>query len=212
MFDLQVAKLFVADYYFKMFHRYSKPDILKKFIEKWNQLLEIYSRRQDFITFEPSIPILKGLKRRAKGIVIVPFPNTKLPIPCNQISVFPLYPFRIQTAYNRFCCKEGLEVLYLYLDLTEIQYICFYRVPQAAALTIDLQDRYPQICIYGPQSLKTFFTVCKQATGEAKCDLKFRRHSLKGPGDTLESSEVHLSSPKCNDNGECHTVGQCPNE
>ncbi|GBM53927.1 hypothetical protein AVEN_64848-1 [Araneus ventricosus] len=162
MFDVEAAKALVADHFFKKLYRYGENEKLQTIITRWIQLLEEYSQLKGFIAFDPPLPLLK-INPRAVGVLIVPYPNVKVTVWSLPITQFPIYPFCVQLQHTRMSCKEGLEMLHLYLSLVDIQIIGFFKVPNDTFLIPDLKKRYPNARIYGRRSLSTFLSVCRLA-------------------------------------------------
>ncbi|GFS69723.1 uncharacterized protein TNCV_4823621 [Trichonephila clavipes] len=119
----------VAEQYFRYLREYNQPDLLKRFMQRWMDLLSMYSSQTKFISFDPPTPILKRLIPMAVGVLVVPFPNTLIRPGLKRISIFPLYPFRIQYTSHTECSRDGMEMLCLYLKLTGIKTIEFFKIP-----------------------------------------------------------------------------------
>ncbi|GFQ73859.1 uncharacterized protein TNCT_248041 [Trichonephila clavata] len=152
MFDLQRIQTLVAERYFRLLHGYHQPDLLQRFMQRWMDLLSMYSSQTKFVSFDPPTPILDRLVPMAVGVLVVPFPNTIIPPGLKRISIFPLYPFRIQYTSHTECSRDGMEMLYLYLKLTGIKTIGFFKVPlstQHHTLIPELQQLFPNLHIYG---------------------------------------------------------------
>ncbi|GFQ94848.1 uncharacterized protein TNCT_368911 [Trichonephila clavata] len=146
MFDLQRIKTVVAERYFRLLRGYNQTDLLQRFMQRWMDLLSMYSSQTKFISFDPPTPILESLIPMAVGVLVVPFPNTTIPPGLKRITIFPLYPFRIQYTSHTECSRDGMEMLCLYLKLTGIKIIGFFNVPlstQHHKLIPELQQSFP---------------------------------------------------------------------
>ncbi|GFW94133.1 uncharacterized protein TNCV_1978731 [Trichonephila clavipes] len=177
MFDLQRMQTTVAEQYFRYLRDYNQPDLLKRFMQRWMDLLSIYSSQTKFISFDPPTPILEHLIPMAVGVLVVPFPNTLIPPGLKRISIFPLYPFRIQYTSHTECSRDGMEMLCLYLKLTGIKTIGFFKIPlstQHHKLIPEIQQSFPDLHIYGSAAFNNFRTVChREATRTLSGGSKF---------------------------------------
>ncbi|GFR05392.1 uncharacterized protein TNCT_240131 [Trichonephila clavata] len=156
MFDLQRIQTLMAERYFRFLRGYNQPDVLQRFMQRWMDLLSMYSSQTEFVSFDPPTPILERL-------VPMAFPNTIIPPGLKRISIFPLYPFRIQYTSHTECSRDGMEMFYLYLKLTGIKTIGFFKVPlstQHHELIPELQQLFPHLNIYGSSAFSNFRTVC----------------------------------------------------
>ncbi|GFR22022.1 uncharacterized protein TNCT_426861 [Trichonephila clavata] len=163
MFDLQRIQTLVAERYFRLLRGYNQLDLLQRFMQRWMDLLFMYSSQTKFVSFDPNTPILERLVPMAVGVLVVFFPNTIIPPGLKRISIFPLYPFRIQYTSHTECSRDGMEMLYLYLKLTGIKTIGFFKVPlstQHHKLIPELQQLFPHLHIYGSSAFNNFRTVC----------------------------------------------------
>ncbi|GFU47108.1 uncharacterized protein NPIL_416771 [Nephila pilipes] len=177
MFDLQRAQNVIVERYFRLLRGYHQPDLLQRFMQRWTDLLSMYSTQSKFISFDPPIPLLHRLEPLAIGVLVVPFPNTLVPPGLKRITIFPLYPFRIQYTSHTECSRDGMEMLSLYLKLTGIRTIGFFKVSpttQHQKIIPELQQSFPHLRIYGSSAFNNFRTVChREATmtvsGGSKC-------------------------------------------
>ncbi|GFS30445.1 uncharacterized protein TNIN_160221 [Trichonephila inaurata madagascariensis] len=163
MFDMQRIQTAVAERYFRFLRGYNQPDILQRFMQRWMDLLSMYSSQAKFFSFDPPNFILERLVPMAVGILVVPFPNTLIPPGLKRISIFLLYPFRIQYTPHTECSRDGIEMLCLYLKLTGFKTIGFFEVPlstQHHKLIPELQQSFPHLHIYGYSAFNNFRTVC----------------------------------------------------
>lgn len=157
MFDVKRIQNNITEYYFKIFKVYNKNNLTTEFIKTWLSLLEIYSKLPDFVQFESKIPILQCIRPNSKSVIIVPFENTNLNI--RNITIFPLYPFRIQLKTRSTCCKEGLSLLLLYLKITNISIIGFYKVLNYKKIIKQIKEMNPKVKCYPPSSFRYFLKV-----------------------------------------------------
>lgn len=157
MFDVKRIQNTVTEYYFKLFKAYKKNNLTMEFIKNWLTLLEIYSKLPDFVQFESKIPILQHIRPNSKSVIIVPFENTNLNV--RNITIFPLYPFRIQLKNRSTCCKEGLSLLLLYLKITNINIIGFYRVLNYKKIIKKIKETNLRVKCYPPSSFHYFLKV-----------------------------------------------------
>lgn len=165
MFDLERVKVNQTDYFFRLLYHYNKPKEMERFMQRWFQLLEMYSTKSNFVSFDPPIPLLDRLVPHAVGVLIVPFHNQSLPYHLRNVSIIPLYPFRINYTINAECSREGFELACLYLKATGIQLIGFLNLPPTLyRLISELQEAFPKTKIYGPSSFSSFRAVCQRET------------------------------------------------
>lgn len=146
-----------------MFNRYKNDPLSREFIQLWISLLETYSKLPDFVRFENKLPLLKRLRSPTNTILVVPFENTKMYM--SNVSIFPLYPFRVQLKANTICCKEGLSLLLIYLKMTNIKIVGFYNVGNYRTIIERIQQVNPAIKCYPPASFKYFSMLNKAING-----------------------------------------------
>ncbi|GBM82397.1 hypothetical protein AVEN_84825-1 [Araneus ventricosus] len=201
MFDIETSKKVGTDYFYKRLCSYGKKESLENLIRRWVRLLEDYSQYEHFITFEPKLHLLQ-LKPRAVGVLFVPFPITKISLSYHPISVIPLYPSRVKLKYSPISCKEGFEILHLYFDLTDIQIIGFFKIPNYLYLISELKKGYPNAHIYDRLSFSSFLTVCRLATKKVASSSGSKSQPLEKypPVGTTLRQEGSISNPKCSDN------------
>lgn len=163
MFDLQRNHSIIAEQYYKVLHSYHDKAQLSKFIQRWMDLLAMYSSQANFLYFEPSVPRLHRLVPQAVGLLIVSFSNTIVPHGLQGVSIIPLYPFRICYNLNTECSRDGMEMVRLYLQLTRVQLVGFYKISFAFQKLIpELQQDFPYLQIYGSSSFASFRSVCQR--------------------------------------------------
>lgn len=156
MFDIVTLKQAIFEHYFKLFNlRFSKK-LVKQFIIDWIYYVELYSKMPNFIRFNSDIPVLTNLQPNTKCLMIVPFQNEEM---FTNTSVFPICLF---TAYykNNFTlsCKESMQLLLLYLKITNVKYIAFYKVINYKKILCTIKEQYPNIKFYPPSS---FYFFCR---------------------------------------------------
>ncbi|GBN19689.1 hypothetical protein AVEN_261775-1 [Araneus ventricosus] len=146
-----------------MLYRYEKAEEMERFMERWFSLLETYSKRSHFVSFDPPEPILNRLEPDAVGVLVVPYQNHRIPCRLRHVSILPLYPFRIHYAINVECSRDGFEMIRLYLKATGIELIGFFGVPIAPQKMIpELREAFPKVKLYGPDSFSSFRAVCQR--------------------------------------------------
>lgn len=159
MFEFERIQNDIVEHYFKLFKRYNKEQLLKEFIDTWLSLLQAYSKLPDFINFETKIPKLQRIRSPSKTLLIVPFENTEINV--YNTTIFPLYPFRVQLKTRSVCCKEGLSLVILYLKITDIKYIGFYKIQNYKRIIKQIKLVNSKIKCYPPSSFKYFLQVNK---------------------------------------------------
>lgn len=158
MFDFQRLQIHIQEYYTKLFRPYNKPEETTYFIKRWLDLIRSYSTSKDFLSFDPTTPVLNRLKPKAKAVIVTSFPNVQVHFHLPFTSVFPYYPFRIKKETHDETCGIGLEFLLLYLELTGIKTVCLYKMYscQEDKIVDELQEKFPNIQIYGKGSYDCF--------------------------------------------------------
>lgn len=184
MFDLEKHKTLIAGHYFKMLKNFNNLEKTNSFIQRWLELLSYYSKSKGFLSFQPKIPVIQRLSPSAKGVLVVQFENSRVAYVDGHVSVFPLYPFQVQCENNNFCCREGFELLVDYIRLTGIRVLCFhFTVIKYNQWSLQLKEKFPNLRVYGPNSLFTFYKV-----------VKFLSRSLTSPPSCLSLPEVSQSA------------------
>ena len=150
----------VRDHYFSLLRHCHKPLLLQTFITRWIDLLNMYSSKEHFVTFEPKVPLLKRLVPRPVAILVVPFENTHVPFGLRRVSIFPLYPFRIRTQYHTDCSRDGEEMLQLYLDMTGLTLVGFHKVSDHMSCVANL-SRQPHLQVYTQSLFSSFRKKCQ---------------------------------------------------
>lgn len=163
MFDLIRTKNSITDHFYRVLQCYKNPNLLKPFIQQWLQLVTTYSEQPHFLSFDPPVPVIHRLVPNAVGVLVVPFPNTNVPARLRRVSIFPLYPFKINYSHHTHCSREGIDILISYLELSGIKLVGFFKVPHAQKLIPQLQERLPDVKFYGPSVFSSFQDVCHLA-------------------------------------------------
>lgn len=170
----------IAEHYFRLFRRYNKMDETRFFIQRWIDVVQSFSKVPHFVAFDPPVPVLSRLVFGAKGVILVPFNNSKLPRLPRFTSIFPYYPFRIKLEHTDESCKIGLEFFHLYLELTDIRLVCVYKMWfQQDKIINELRERHPHIKIYTTASYKSFCTIMSNSLTR---DSKFPHHQTNPEG------------------------------
>lgn len=184
MFDFQRLQVHVQEYYIKLFRPYNKPEETTYFIKRWLDLIRSYSTSKDFLSFDPTTPVLTRLKPKAKAVILIPFPNVQVHFHLPYTSVFPYFPFRIKKETHDETCNIGLEFLLLYLELTGIKTVCLYKMYscQEEKIVEELQEKFPDIEIYGKGSYDCFkkkvFINLKSGSNDSRSQSRLK--CLKG--------------------------------
>lgn len=164
MFDLDRVKFYIAEEFLKRFRNRSKLRLVKRFIQRWLELLHTYSRIPDFVGFDSPAPILNLLVPRPTAVLIVPFDNcSEFIIP--NVSVFPLYPFRVNLTYKSFCCREGLELLSMYLKITNVSIVGIRGIHNHRKIFKSLKQKFPHLLCYPPALIVFFWRMIKVRNG-----------------------------------------------
>lgn len=150
----------VRDHYFSLLRYCKQPNVLHAFIQRWIDLLNMYSSQNHFVTFEPKLPLLKRLKSGAVAVLVVPFENTIVPARLKNVSIFPLYPFRVRTTLHTECSRDGEEMLQLYLTLSRITLVGFYKVSDNALCVSNLLLQQPHLRVYTNRLFSSFCQKC----------------------------------------------------
>lgn len=150
----------VRDHFFSLLRNYNKPHSLQAFITRWIDLLNMYSSKEHFVTLEPNLPLLRRLKPGAVGVLVVPFENTIVPPGLKRVSIFPLYPFRVRTTLHTECSRDGEEMLQLYLAMTGIRIVGFYKVSDHMSCVSNF-SKQPNLHVYSSSLFSSFRQKCK---------------------------------------------------
>lgn len=118
----------IRDYFMKTFNRYRKPEETKYFIQQWLTALESYASEEGYIAFEPNPPILSKLVPNAIAVLVVPHFLTNVPFRFRHVSIFPIIPYRVKMKHTERPCTPQVEFLKLYLHLTGIRVVGFYKM------------------------------------------------------------------------------------
>ncbi|KAG8172722.1 hypothetical protein JTE90_003911 [Oedothorax gibbosus] len=142
MFDIERHRITIAEHFFRLFR--DKTSSTQVLYQKWISLLEMYSTMPRFVSFDPRDPMLHRLVPNAIAMLIVPFQNTEAPFGLKQVSIFPLYMFRVNFTTHAECCKEGKEILQMYLQLSGIRRIGLFKVKDISLIK-DLLQAIPEL-------------------------------------------------------------------
>lgn len=180
MFDFGRVQLLIQEHYYRLFRGCEKPEETGYFIKRWLDLVRSHSTSPDFLSFDPTIPVLTRLVPKANTLIVVPFPNVKVGWGLPRTSVFPYFPFRIRKENNDVVCRAGLEFLHLYLELTGIRVVCLYRLyrGQEDRIADELQQKHPGLKVYGKGSYDSFKRIAVvMASNSGTGSSKFRPRS-----------------------------------
>lgn len=155
MFDIKTLKREIFEHYFKYFSNKHNKKLVKKFIFDWTYLVEIYSKMPHFIRFNNDIPVLTNLFPNSKSLIIMTFHNDEN---FSNTSVFPICIFTAYFKNRVLTCKDSIELLLLYIKITKIKYIAFYKMQNYKKILYKIKDKYPSIKCYPPSA---FYYFCK---------------------------------------------------
>lgn len=161
----------VVNFYIIQFFSYPK-DMQLKWIKEWILLLKCYKKLPNFVKFIPNTPIMSGIKRKAKGIILVNNYDTanklKFKYKRYSISIFPLLPLKIclDDKCISFPKEKAIELLYTYIEMSKIKYIAIHytiksiSIKSSSNLFInELKDKFPDLLVYTPGLFKYFFKI-----------------------------------------------------
>lgn len=155
MFDIKTLKIDIFEHYFKYFNNKHNTKLVKQFIFSWINLVEIYSKMPHFIRFNNDIPVLTNLDPNSKSLIIMNFHNDEI---FTNTSVFPIYIFTVYLKNRTLPCKDSIDLLLLYIKITKIKYIAFYKMQNYKKILNQIKDHYPSIKYYPPSA---FYYFCK---------------------------------------------------
>lgn len=155
--DIIALKKEVASHYFSLFLLHHKPSLVKEFINKWICFLEIYSQMKNFVCFKDDFPVLRNLNPAATSLIIVPFEKENEWF--SNTSVFPICLFGVCLKDQLIYCKEGLDLLLLYIKISNVKTIAFHRYFQHEKIMVTIKSFYPHIQCYPPTAFRYF---CKR--------------------------------------------------
>lgn len=154
MFDIVRVKQAIFEHYFKLFNLKFNKKLVKKFIHDWIYFVELFSKIPNFIRFDKELPVLMNLNPNAKSLIILPFQNDDR---FSNTSVFPIVIF---TAYYKnntiLTCRDSMNLLLLYLTITKVKYIAFYKIVKYKKLLCKIKEFNPNIKFYPPSSFHYF--------------------------------------------------------
>lgn len=155
MFDLKTLKHEIFEHYFKYFNNKHDIELVKKFIYDWINLIDIYSKMDNFIRFHNDIPVLTNLQTNSKSLIITTFHNDEN---FSNTSVFPICIFTAYFKNKILVCKDSIELLLLYIKITKVKYIAFYKMQNYKKILHKIKEKYPSIKCYPPSA---FYYFCK---------------------------------------------------
>lgn len=165
MFDLKRHKTLIVESFFKHFKSYNKPILTQTFVERWLNLLSIYSKNPNFSCFDTSIPLIENLPIKPRAVLVVPNKDTKPEYSLLRTTEFPLCLFRVYLTDGKVIyCKEGIELLRLYLEITQIKLVGFYRV-QNYKFVMESLNVLTEVKFYSPSLFKYFCRMIKGQHG-----------------------------------------------
>ena len=165
MFDLKKHQYFIKEFFFKHFKPFKKPSLTKLFVKRWLSLLSDYSQNSKFSCFDTLVPLIENLPTNPKALLVIPNKDTKPNYYLSNTTLFPLYPFRVYLTDGKVLyCKEGIELLRLYLEITQIKLVGFYRVNNYKFVMENL-DVPKEVKFYTPILFVYFCRMIKELNG-----------------------------------------------
>lgn len=155
MFDFKTLKVEIYEHYFKYFNNKHNKNLVKQFIIKWINLVEIYSKMSHFIRFNNDIPVLTHLEPNSKSLIIMNFHNDEI---FTNTSIFPICIFTAFFKNRTLPCKDSIDLLLLYIKITKIKYVAFYKMQNYKKILYQIKEHYPLIKFYPPSA---FYYFCK---------------------------------------------------
>lgn len=154
MFDIISVKQEILEHYFKLFSVKHNKKLVKQFIRDWIQFVEIYSKIPSFIRFDRQVPVLTNLNPNSKSLIILSFQNDDERF--SNTSVFPICLFTAYFKNYHVSCKDSMNLLILYLKITNVKYIAFYKMPNYKKILSKIKEYNPAIKCYPPSSFHYF--------------------------------------------------------
>lgn len=165
MFDLKRHRTFIAETFFKHFKYYNKPILTQKFVERWLSLLSLHSKNPQFSCFDTSVPLIENLPLKPRAVLVIPNKEMKPGYTLMRTTEFPLCLFRVYLTDGKIIyCKEGVELLRMYLEITEIKLVGFYRV-QNYKFVMDCLNVLTDVKFYTPSLFRYFCRMTKGHNG-----------------------------------------------
>lgn len=155
MFDIKTLKQEIFEHYFKYFTNKHDQKLVKQFIFKWIYLVKVYSEIPHFIRFNNDIPVLTNLRPNTKSLIIMTFYNDEK---FTNTSVFPICIFTAYCKDRISPCKESMDLLFLYIEITKVKCIAFYKMQNYKKILRQIKEKYPSIKYYPPSA---FYYFCK---------------------------------------------------
>jgi hypothetical protein len=158
MFDFERCKVLVMEHFFKALVPYKKPEETHFFIQRWLDILQSYTETKNFVGFHPSLPILSRLVPKANAVLVTPTYYKKPHIGGGLVSIIPRYLYSVNLQHRNIYCDAGLEFLMLYLEMTGIKLVGFYKNVsyQEEEWIRQLREKFPDLKIYGSASITSF--------------------------------------------------------
>lgn len=153
MLDIKCIKIEIFEHYFKLFNLKFNKRLVKKFIYDWISLVVLFGKMPNFIRFDKKLPVLINLNPNTKSLIIVPFENDEK---FTNTSVFPICIFTAYYTNYRVSCKDYMNLLLLYLKLTKVSYIAFYKIMNYKKILSKIKEFNPNIKFYPPSSFNYF--------------------------------------------------------
>lgn len=151
MLDLDELKLKIIEKFFIQFA--SEKPIVKKFIIDYLYLVEIYYNMPHFIRFNRNVPVLNNLHPEKNSLVVVYFEKEDEVI---NTSVFPICFFKAFFKHKVLFCKDSINLLLLFLEISNVKYVGFYRIKNYNFIIQKIKQYNPQIKCYPSSSFHYF--------------------------------------------------------
>lgn len=175
MFDLKRHQTFIAESFFKHFKLFNKPKLTQQFIKRWLQLLSLYSQKPKFSCFDTAIPLIENLSIKPRAVLVIPNKDTKPDYILLHTTQFPLCLFRVYLTDGKviYCKEEGVELLRMYLEITQIKLVGFYRVHNYKYV-MECLDVLTKVKFYTPSLFRYFCRMIKGNHGSISTFQKTR--------------------------------------
>lgn len=172
MFDLKRHQTFIAETFFKHFKCFNKPVLTQKFVERWLSLLSFYSKLPRFSCFDTPIPVIENLPVKPHAVLVIPTKETKPEYVLLHTTQFPLCLFRVYLTDGKVMyCNAGVELLRMYLEITEIKLVGFYHVQNYRFVT-ECLNVLTDVKFYTPSLFRYF---CRMTKGHNGSISKFQK-------------------------------------
>lgn len=165
MFDLKRHKAFIAETFFKHFKYFNKPILTQKFVERWLSILSLYSKNPKFSCFDSPIPLIENLPLKPRAVLVISNKDTRPEYTLMHTTEFPLCLFRVYLTDGKIIyCKEGVEMLRMYLEITDIKLVGFHRV-QNYKFVMECLNVLTDVKFYTPSLFRYFCRMTKGHNG-----------------------------------------------